>query len=460
MPWPLHWCEAKLTPPLSHSRLQWTWNRNKRSFHSATRLPMRTQLRTALLVVMGFLGVGLFAFLLNLPARSGANSATREAAASNADFDHYVECENGVVVSVSGPASEAGLSILKQGGNAVDAAIATAFALQVAYPVSGAIGGGGFMLVHPGDGKGDPVVFDYRECAPAAAWPTMYTKDESQYTHRAVAVPGTIRGLEMAHRRFGSLPWAQLIQPAVALARGGFVVDRYLARSLNVTLADSLQFSELQRVYGKPGGGTWAPGDRLILPDLARTLQTLADLGPDAFYTGPTAQQIVGERVRGKVIINARDLADYHAIERKPLTTRYRGGYDVYVPPPPCSGGVCLLEEIHMLEMFDYKAWGRWSPKTLHVMAEAMRRASYDRARYLGDSAFVQIPEKLTTREYGHQLAATIDLNHATRSKDLSADIPLSPDVENTTHFSIIDRNGMAVSNTFTLERRWTSRIA
>src|SRR5439155_598017 len=150
------------------------------------------------------------------------------------------------------------------------------FALQVAYPLSGNIGGGGFMLVHPAKGKGGPVVFDYRETAPAAAWPTMYSKDESQFSHRAVATPGTVRGLAMAHGRFGTLPWQELIEPAVALARDGFVLDHALAKTMNETLADAKQFSEFQRVFGKPGGGVWHEGDHLIQPDLARTLQLLA----------------------------------------------------------------------------------------------------------------------------------------------------------------------------------------
>ncbi len=370
-----------------------------------------------------------------------------------------IECSHGVVVSVSPPASNAGVLILKDGGNAVDAAVATAFALAVTYPVAGNIGGGGFMLVHPAAGQGEPEVFDYRETAAAGAWPTMYAKEESQFTHRAVATPGTVRGLGLAHQRFGSLPWAKLIEPAIAIARDGFIVDEALAKAANLVLADAKEFSEFQRVFGKPGDGAWQDGDRMTQPDLARTLQSLADLGPDAFYTGPIAEQIVAEMERGKGVINAQDLAAYRAIERQPLTTRYRGQYDVFVPPPPCAGGVCLLLELNTLDSFDLKSWGRWSPKTIHVMAEAMRRANYDRARYLGDTAFTPLPEKLTSRDYGSQLARTIDLAKATRSTDLAAEIPLTKEEHDTTHFSVIDRDGMAVANTYTLERRWGSRI-
>jgi gamma-glutamyltranspeptidase / glutathione hydrolase len=394
-------------------------------------------------------------------AHPGVKPKTSGGQAVTQDSSRFVECHNGVVVTVSRPASEAGLLILKQGGNAVDAALATAFALAVVYPPAGNLGGGGFMLVHPAPGAGDPAAFIYRETAPAAVTPTMFTKQDTQYTPKAVAVPGTVRGLALAHRRFGTLPWSRLLQPAVELARDGFLVDGTLVDLLNTYLEDkyTIGHTEFIRVFGKPGGGRWAGGDRLVQPDLARTLQQLADLGPDAFYQGPIADQILAEMARGKGLITARDLADYRAIECQPLTTRYRGRYDVYVTPPPSAGGVCLLEELNMLEAFDLKAGGRWMPQTVHVMAEAMRRANYDRARYLGDPAFVPIPDNLTTPEYGRQLAQTIDLSKATRSRDLSVDIPLSPEGEDTTHFSIIDRKGMAVANTFTLERLWGSRI-
>ncbi|HEY5482100.1 MAG TPA: gamma-glutamyltransferase [Verrucomicrobiae bacterium] len=391
-------------------------------------------------------------------AGPGAQTGTSPLAPSGKYPSQSIERQNGVVVSVSGLASDVGVSILKQGGNAVDAAVATAFALAVTYPAAGNLGGGGFMLVHPAPGEGKPVAIVYRETAPAAAFPTMFTKEDTQYMYKSVAVPGTVRGFGLAHQRFGTLPWRQLLLPAVALARDGFKIDRNLAELMNTYLAAVPTHAEFQRVFGKPGGGLWAAGDRLRQPDLARTLQLLADLGPDAFYKGPIAKAIVAEMARGKGLITGEDLVRYQAIECKPLTTRYRGAYDVYVPPPP-SAGVCLLEELNMLETFDLKAWGRWSPTTFHVMSETMRRANFDRARYLGDPAFVQIPVNLTAPEYGHQLASTIDLKKATRSKDLAADLPLAHEGGDTTHFSIIDRRGMAVANTYTLERLWGSRI-
>ena len=371
---------------------------------------------------------------------------------------HRIESRGGVVVSVSAPASDVGVSILRQGGNAVDAAVATAFALAVTYPLAGNLGGGGFLLVHPAPNGGEPVAFDYRETAPSAAWPTMYRREESQFTHRAVATPGTVRGLELAHLRFGSLPWNLLLQPAVTLAHKGFLVDASLARSTNETLAAAPEHAELQRVYGKPGGA-WQTGDCMVLPDLAHTLHQLADLGPDAFYSGPIAARIVAEMERGTGLITAEDLAAYRAIERTPLTTRYRGLYDVSVPPLVSAGGVCLIEELNMLDCFDLQGSERWSAETVHLLAEVMRRAQHDRALYPGDPAFVQNPDRLTSREYARARAAMIDLRRATPSASLSAELPPADESTSTTHFSVIDKNGMAVANTYTLERRWGSRV-
>src|SRR5437868_8560427 len=197
--------------------------------------------------------------------------------------DRSVTAEHGMVVSVSAPASEVGLDILKKGGNAVDAAVATAFALAVTYPQAGNIGGGGFMVVYPG-GKGEPVVIDYRETAPAAATKTMFSKDDSWYGHKVVGVPGTVRGLALAHRRFGKLPWKEVVQPAIQLAEEGFILGESLANSLNAVVCSSQEFPELRRVYGKEGGKQdWQDGDTLIQKDLAGTLRLIAEQGPDAF---------------------------------------------------------------------------------------------------------------------------------------------------------------------------------
>jgi gamma-glutamyltranspeptidase/glutathione hydrolase len=367
-----------------------------------------------------------------------------------------VEARHGLVVSVSAPASEVGVAVLKQGGNAVDAAVATAFALAVTFPEAGNIGGGGFMLVHPPAGK--PAVIEYRETAPARATRDMFVKDNRTSGHRVAGVPGTVRGLAAAHSKFGKLPWKSLVLPAVKLAEEGFALDAHVAGSLNGVVAAGKDFPELRRVFGKPGGGSWKAGDRLVQKDLARTLRRIAEEGPDAFYTGAIADQIAAEMRAGGGLITRDDLAAYTVNVRAPVHGRYRG-YDIYGPPPPSSGGTCLVEMLNILENFDLRKHGRWSPQTLHLMIEAMRRAYRDRARYLGDPAFVEIPAFLTSKDYAAKLAKGIGPARATPSAALAGDIPLDPEGDSTTHFSVIDKDGMAVANTYTLENSYGGRV-
>jgi gamma-glutamyltranspeptidase/glutathione hydrolase len=367
-----------------------------------------------------------------------------------------------MVVSVSKPGSEAGLEILKQGGSAVDAAVATAFALAVTHPAAGNIGGGGFMMVHPAPAAGaNPVCIEYRETAPRAVTRTMFTPDDSSYGHKIVGVPGTVRGMELAHRQFGKLPWKKLLAPAVRLAEEGFPLEAPLAADLNRLLVDdnSKPFAELLRVFAPPAGKPkWAAGDRLVQPELARTLKQIAEQGADAFYRGEIAQQIAAEMRAGGGLIDQQDLAAYHANVRRPIHGTYRG-YDVYGPPPPSSGGICLVQMLGVLEPFQLKQKGRWSPDAVHLMVEAMRRAYCDRARYLGDADFVSIPDHLTSQAYMAKLAAAIDPAHATPSEALTPDLPLAAEGESTTHFSVIDADGMAVANTYTLEHSYGSRV-
>jgi gamma-glutamyltranspeptidase/glutathione hydrolase len=363
---------------------------------------------------------------------------------------------HGLVVAVSPPGADVGCEVLKRGGNAVDAAVATAFAMAVTWPSAGNIGGGGFMVVHPAPGRGEPVVVEYREKAPLAATKTMFKKGESIYTHRAVGVPGTVAGLALAHQRFGKLPWKDVVMPAVRLAEDGFEIDAALAGSLNGAVGGS---GEMARCLGKDGGsGRWQAGDRLTQKDLGRTLRLIAEQGPGAFYKGPVADLIADEMKRGGGLITREDLAKYTATVRRPVHGTFRG-YDVYGPPPPSSGGTCLVEMLNVLENFDLKKQGRWSPEALHVLAETMRRAYCDRARYLGDADFVKVPDFLTSKDYAKRLAAGIDLKKATPSEELAKDIPLAPEGDSTTHFSVIDADGMAVSNTYTLERSYGSGI-
>jgi gamma-glutamyltranspeptidase/glutathione hydrolase len=369
------------------------------------------------------------------------------------------EGRNGMVVTVSPPGTDVGLAILRKGGNAVDAAVATAFAMAVTYPAAGNIGGGGFMVIYPPHGKGEPVVIDYREKAPLAAKPRMYSREDTWYSHKAVGVPGTVRGLELAHKRFGKLTWKEVVLPALKLADEGFILDASLANSLNWLVGTSDSFPELKRVLGKENGrDSWEAGDRLVQKDLARTLRMIAEKGADGFYTGPVAELFEAEMRRGKGLITREDLAAYKAREREPIHGNYRG-YDIYGPPPPSSGGICLIEMLNILETFDLKKHERFAPETLHLLAETMRRVYCDRARFLGDADFIKIPPRLTAKDYAKRLAGGIDLKKATTSESLAPEIKLGAEGDSTTHFSIIDRDGMAVSNTYTLERSYGSRI-
>jgi gamma-glutamyltranspeptidase/glutathione hydrolase len=364
---------------------------------------------------------------------------------------------NGMVVSVSAPASEVGIQIQKQGGNAVDSAVATAFALAVTYPIAGNIGGGGFMVIHPPHAS--PVVIEYRETAPAKATRDMYVHQTDEYGHSVVGVPGTVRGLAEAHAKFGKLAWKDVVLPAVKLAEEGFTLDSYTAGSLNSLVATSSSFPELIRVFGKNGGNDdWRTGDKLIQPDLARTLRQIAEQGPDAFYTGKIAEQITTEMAAGGGLVSRDDLAGYKAHVCQPVHGTYRG-YDVYGAPPPSSGGIGLVEMLNILENFNLAAHERFSPETVHLMAEAMRRTYCDRARFLGDPEFTKIPSQLTSKEYARELAHGIKPDRATPSAELGPELLSTKDSDNTTHFSVIDRDGLAVSNTYTLEHGYGSKV-
>jgi gamma-glutamyltranspeptidase/glutathione hydrolase len=305
----------------------------------------------------------------------------------------------------------------------------------------------------------EPVVIEYRETAPAAASKTMFAREASWYGHKPVGVPGTVRGMALAHQRFGRLPWRDLVLPAVRLAEQGFPINAELAGSLNGIVGSSSKFPELVRVLGKNGTcESWQAGDRLVQKDLARSLRLIAEQGADAFYRGPIADLIAAEMKAGGGLITRDDLAAYHANVRKPIHGTYRG-YDVYAPPPPSSGGICLVEMLNILETFDLRQHGRWSVKTLHLMIEAMRRAYLDRARYLGDADFVAVPPHLTSKNHARSLARGIDLKRATRSQELAPELRLASEGDSTTHFSVIDRDGMAVANTTTLEQSYGSRV-
>ena len=369
-----------------------------------------------------------------------------------------VESRGGVVVCVSAPAAEVGLSILKRGGNAVDAAVAIAFAQAVTWPEAGNIGGGGFMMIAiPGQ---SPTCIEYRETAPAAATSDLFANGQVTFlSHKSAGVPGTVRGLALAHQKFGKMPWKEVVRPAAQLATEGFVINQVLAEGLNRVIADpKTKNAEFRRVYSKPTNDKWRAGDRLQLKDLGRTLNLIAANGPEAFYTGELADLLTKEMKANNGLITKEDLANYQPRERSPVSTTYRG-YQVYGPPPPSSGGIALVEMLNILQHYDLKSWGRWSVETNHVLIESMKRAYVDRARYLGDPDFITIPAYLTEAEYGKKLAATIDLKQATPSTKLAPEIDLSDEGESTTHFSVIDSKGMVVSNTYTLENSYGNRV-
>ena len=366
---------------------------------------------------------------------------------------------HGVVVAVSPPGAEVGCAVLKRGGNAVDAAVATALAMAVTYPSAGNLGGGGFMVIHPVAGKGSPVVIDYREKAPAGASRAMFTKKDTIYCAKAVGVPGTVSGLALAHGKFGKLPWKAVVEPAIELAEEGFGMDLQLASSLNWVTNGRQVTPEMRRVLAKANGKEdWESGDRLVQKDLAATLRRIRDRGAEGFYKGETAELIVKEMRAGGGLITLKDLETYQARQRTPIHGTYRG-HDIYAPPPPSSGGVCLVQMLNVLETFDLRKDSRFSARTLHLMAEVMKRAYCDRARHLGDQDFVKIPAYLTSKDYAKKLAANIPLDKATRSEDIAKDIPLRTEGDSTTHFSVVDDDGMAVGTTTTLERSYGSRI-
>ena len=378
------------------------------------------------------------------------------------DTVHVDRGDGGMVVSDSPVASRIGRDILMQGGSAVDAAVATAFAMAVSWPDAGNIGGGGFMVVRPADGQ-DPVCIDYRETAPLEMTETSFTKSDTTYSQKAVGVPGTVRGLAKAHACYGKLAWKKVVMPAADLAAAGVLVDIHLAESLNSVLArkevkTNAKYAELRRVYGKADGEPWQPGDQLVLPDLARTLTEIAEQGPDAFYGGRVAKLMVEEMQRGDGLISLEDLRTYTAKVRPAVRGTYRG-YTIIGAPPPSSGGTSVIEALNILENFDLASRDRYDPLTVHLIAESCRRAFADRARYLGDPDFVEIPKQLTSKAYAKQLAASIDLESPTLSQDLVPEIQLVQESPDTTHFSVVDADGMAVSNTYTLEASWGSRI-
>jgi gamma-glutamyltranspeptidase / glutathione hydrolase len=377
-----------------------------------------------------------------------------------------------VVVAQEGHAADAGREILRRGGNAIDASIATAFALAVTLPEAGNLGGGGYIVAYLADRR-EVVTVDFREVAPGSASEKMYLDADGKPRPRyragawAAGVPGTVRGLGLAHARFGKTPWVELVRPAVKLAREGFPISADLAGTLNRQLAASdperrpgrrredfgrlADFPESVSAFGKPDKTPWKEGDRLVQTDLAATLERLGESGPDEFYTGRTAEIIASYMAEHGGFVTRDDLKSYQAKLRSPVHTTFRGS-DVYSIGPSSSGGIVLCQTLNILERYDLKADGRESVQTLHRVTEAMRRAYYTRATQLADPDFVKVPvEELTSKAYADKLAGTIG-EKATRSQELAPFTILSAEGDHTTHLSSYDSAGNAVALTYTLE--------
>jgi len=370
---------------------------------------------------------------------------------------------NGMVVSQNFLATQAGIEALWDGGNAVDAAVATAFALAVTHPAAGNVGGGGFLLYRPP--KGEAAAYDFRETAPAGASATMFLRDGKYDPERhhngylSVGVPGTVAGLHMAWKAHGKLPWRRLLGPAITLAREGFMVTDGLARSLKEVLADMKSYPASIAQFSR-AGQPYEMGDVLKQPDLARTLERIADKGPAGFYEGETAALVEKEMKAHGGLVTRADLAAYRAVRRAPVRGTYRG-YEVLSMPPISSGGAALVEMLNVLEGYDLKERGFGGAAAVHVVAEAMRRAFADRARYMGDPAFnpglAAVVERLTSKEYAQELRRTIRDDRASKSSPGAFSWPAES--AQTTHVSVVDDARGAASLTYTLEEGYGAKI-
>lgn len=394
-------------------------------------------------------------------------SLVQQAAArydSSKDIFHPIYATQGMVASEQELATQIGVDILQQGGNAVDAAVAVGFALAVVLPNAGNIGGGGFMVLH--DAKtGENITIDFRETAPLKASKNMYLDDNGQIiegksilTHSAVGVPGTVAGLELALKKWGSLSLPQVMAPAIKLAQEGFIVSSTLAKQLKRE-QDTLGKWEATRAIFFKNGETLKAGDLLIQQDLAHSLNLIAKQGSKAFYQGEIAEKIVAEMKKHGGLISMQDMQQYQAIERQPIVGDYRG-YKIITMPPPSSGGVHLVQIFNMLENYPLDQYGANSAKTIHYLAETMKLAYADRSEFLGDPDFVNIPVAgLINKQYAKQLIEQIDEQKARPAKDIKPGNPQPFESDQTTHYSVMDKQGNAVAVTYTLNLNFGSGI-
>jgi gamma-glutamyltranspeptidase/glutathione hydrolase len=369
---------------------------------------------------------------------------------------------NGMVVCATAGAAAVGLSILKKGGNAVDAAVAVQFALEVTHPEAGNIGGGGFMVYR--SSKGQTQTLDFREKGPAAANTNMFLDSEgkvipnmSLYTHKASGVPGVVDGMFEAHRKLGRLKWAQLVQPAIDIARNGFKITRHLASDLNRAHEEFEKLNPGKTYLLKDGG--WKEGDLLVQDDLAKTLELIRDNGRDGFYKGVVARQIVEEMKNGNGLITKSDLENYHSVWREAITGYYKN-YKIITMPPPSSGGIALLQLLKSVEKYPLHRWGHNQDSTVQLMVEAERRVYADRSKYLGDPDFYKVPvDSLLNPAYLELRMKSFTWDSATPSSSIQPGTFVGYESDQTTHYSIVDAEGNAVSITTTLNDTFGSHI-
>lgn len=371
--------------------------------------------------------------------------------------------KNGMVVTGEPLSAQVGLDVLQKGGNAVDAAVAIGFAMAVTLPKAGNIGGGGFMVLHLANGES--LALDFREIAPAKSTRDMFVTlgivdpISSRFTHKASGVPGTVAGLATALEKYGTLSLSEAIAPAIKLAEEGFPVSTRFAADMEDRFIQLKVREATRKVFFKPDGSYYQPGDIFKQPDLAKTLKAIQKNGPDAFYKGKIADLIVKEMEAGDGLISKADLAAYKPVIRKPVTGTYRD-HKIISMPPPSSGGIHIVQILNILENFDLTQTGHNSAATIHHMAEAMKYAYADRSKFLGDPDFVQIPQTgLTSKTYADSLSDLINPDQATPSTDIEPGHPLPYESNQTTHYSVIDKQGNAVAVTYTINFSFGSGI-
>ena len=373
-------------------------------------------------------------------------------------INHPIIDNDGMVVSQRMIASEVGAEILRQGGNAVDAAVATGLALAVVLPRAGNIGGGGFMVIHLKDDD-KTLTIDYREKAPAAAHRDLfldengdYDRSKAQFSLLSAGVPGSVAGFYYALTNYGTMSWQDVLKPSIKLAQEGFVIPHDLANTLASKRYRERLSSDpaASKVFYKADGSLYQAGEILIQNDLASTLKEISKFGPDAFYRGDIAKLIAREMQLNGGLITLGDLDNYNIVEREPLVGSYKG-FKIVSMPPSSSGGTHLIQMLNMLEEFPIKEMGFGSSETIHILAEVMKRAYADRSKYLGDSDFYKVPSSLTSKDYARSLNEKISSNIITPSSEVSPGDPYPFESPDTTHFSVMDAYGNAVSNTYTL---------